>query len=322
MMRAILLFPITVVYYLINIIWNFYWNRKMPIRVNARIISIGNIAVGGTGKTTLTAYVARKYQDSGKKVAIVAKGYKRLSSGPITITGDTPIPWEKAGDEPIMLARMLPGIKIYVDSDKTSAAIRAAADGHEIIIVDDGFQHRKLHRDLDIVCLSSANAFGNRLLLPSGILREPIHALNRANAIVWFDSASNQISWDNIVPVYRAIKKTENIKTLDGACVDIKGKRVLAFCGIGNPDSFLASLKNAGCEIVDFVKFRDHHIYDRLDIEHLTSLTRGNEIHYVVTTMKDQVKVESLWPGTPILAGLQVIIALENEPEFVKLLGL
>ncbi|OGC89696.1 MAG: tetraacyldisaccharide 4'-kinase [candidate division Zixibacteria bacterium RBG_16_53_22] len=321
-MRALFLFPFTSIYYLVNIIWELYWRIRKPVKVNARVISIGNIAVGGTGKTTLTAYVARKYREAGKKVAIVARGYKRRSSGPVTISSGAAFPWEKTGDEPAMLARILPGIEIYIDSDKTSAAIRAAADGHEIILVDDGFQHRKLHRDLDIVCLSSGKPFGNRLLLPAGILREPVRALNRANAIVWFDNAHNRNSWDNIVPIYPARKITKSVKSLDGAGIELPGKRVLAFCGIGNPESFHSSLEQSGCRIIDFFPFKDHHIYDRLDIEHIISRARGNDIHFVVTTMKDLVKVQSLWPDAPPLACLEITIALENEPEFLKLLAL
>jgi tetraacyldisaccharide 4'-kinase len=321
-MRAVLLFPFTIIFYLINIIWESYWRLRKPVKVNALVISVGNIAVGGTGKTTLTAFVARKNQEAGKKVAVVARGYKRQSSGPVTIPGDTTSSWEEIGDEPAMLARMLPGIKIYVDSDKTSAAIQAAADGNEIIIIDDGFQHRKLHRDLDIACLGSSRPFGNKLLLPSGILREPIRALKRASAIVSFDGTNGPNSWDNIIPVYHAVKKTEAVTLPDGICVDIKGKRVLAFCGIGNPDSFRISLEQTGCQIVDLIRFRDHHIYDRLDIEHIISRARGNDIDCVVTTMKDLVKVEGLWAGNPPLACLHITIALENEPGFLKLLRL
>ncbi len=321
-MRTLLFYPVTAVFNLGRILWEAYWRRKEPVRADSFVISVGNIAVGGTGKTTLTAYLARKFQEAGKKVAVVAKGYKRKSSTPVTITGDAAYFWEKVGDEPAMLSRTLPGIKIYVDKNKTSGVIRAETDGHEVIIVDDGFQHRGLHRDLDIVCLSSDRPFGNGLLLPAGILREPVDALKRAGAIVWFDSAYDKNSWDNIVPVYHARKVTAAVKTLDGACVDLKGRRVLAFCGIGNPDSFHGSLEATGCQIVDFVKFRDHHRYDRLDLEHIVSRARGNDIHYTITTQKDLVKVERLWTGALPLACLEITIALENEPEFIKLLRL
>jgi len=321
-MKLFFLFPSTLIFGMVNIVWEYYWRLRKPVKVDAIVISIGNIAVGGTGKTTLTAYVARRFQESGKKVAVVAKGYKRKSSGPVTVSSDAAFPWEKIGDEPAMLARMLPGIKIYIDSDKTAAARRAANDGNEIIIIDDGFQHRKLYRDLDIVCLNSDEPFGNHLLLPSGILREPIRALRRANAIVWFGSSYKNNSWENIVPIYHAYKENIAIKSLDGNPINIENKRTLAFCGIGNPDSFRRSLKQAGCQLADFIQFRDHYHYDKADMERIAAKARELEVHFVITTMKDMVKVEKLWPGNPPLCSLEIAISLENEPEFLKLLGL
>ena len=319
-MRGILLLPAAVIFGLAQIIWELYWRIRKPQSVAAKVLSVGNILAGGTGKTTLTAYIARAFHQRGMKVAIVARGYKRESAKAITISESSDFAWQDVGDEPAMLARLLPNIKIYVDRDKTRGALKAAGEGNEIIIIDDGFQHRKLRRNLDIVCLSSDKPFGNGLLLPAGDLREPVWGLSRAGCLVWFDCSNNFNAWENI-PVFHARKKVTAVRSANGSLVDIKGKKALAFCGIGNPDSFDKSLAQSGCNSGELIRFRDHHAYDRLDIDHIINRARAVDASVVITTMKDIVKVEKLWQAKIPLCYLEISLELDNEAGFLKFIG-
>ncbi|HBZ00509.1 MAG TPA: tetraacyldisaccharide 4'-kinase [candidate division Zixibacteria bacterium] len=321
-MRALLLLPLSAIYYIIYIIWNIYWQKKKSVKINANVISIGNITVGGAGKTSIAGHLAEALLARGKKVALVARGFGRPEKAPVIVYGGEETDWRKCGDEPAILARTIKGLSIYVDSNKTEAAIKAAHDGFEYIIIDDGFQHRNLARVYDIVCLDGKNPFGNGLLLPSGRLREPKKALRRANAIILIDPGSNSIKLPTAVPVFQAHKKIIGIKSLTGEPVDLTGKKVIGFCGLGNPESFHSSLETYGCQIAEFMPFPDHHIYDEGDIFEISKRVCLSEAVGAVTTLKDLVKLEQLWPADISLHYLEIVIELDNESEFYKLLGL
>ena len=317
---AVLLLPLTGIHYLINLIWNACWDCLSKIRLPSKVISVGNIMVGGTGKTTLTIYLAEYFRSKGKSVAIVAKGYGRKNKKPNIIGSSGNFDWQDCGDEPAMMARLLPGIKIYVDNAKYRAAQRAAEDGHEIIIVDDGFQHRKLYRDLDIVCLDFRKPFGNGLLLPSGRLREPKSALKRADVAVFFGDPGVTINCDtHSKPQFLARKMAAGLKSLDGQPSDLKNGKALAFCGIGNPDSFRSSLKNLGLEVLEFILFNDHHVYSQSDIIKLQQKYRNLKADFLVTTLKDMVKLEKIWPSNIPLYYLDIRLQFDNEADFLKL---
>lgn len=290
------------------------------MKISAKVISIGNLAVGGSGKTSLVAAIARKMQSDGLKLAVVARGYGRPQRGPISFGGSDNIDWRKTGDEPAMLARMIPGLTIYVDSSKTEAARRAAGDGLEWILIDDGFQHRKLYRDIDIVCINSDRPFGNGLLLPSGILREPKRAIKRADIVVSFGEGTIDKSGFYAKPVYRATRKISSITDSKGGIVSISGKKVIAFCGLGNPDSFRGSLEESGCKIAEFIEYRDHYVYTVKDIAKITDKITNLGADGAVTTLKDFVKIDGLWPKEIPIYRLEIAIELENAEKFYKLL--
>jgi tetraacyldisaccharide 4'-kinase len=288
--------------------------------VSAKVISIGNLAVGGSGKTSLVAMIARQMQSDGLKVAVVARGYGRPEGGSISISSSDIIDWRKTGDEPAMLAKMIPGLKIYVDSSKTEAARQAAADGYEYILIDDGFQHRKLYRDIDIVCVSSEKPFGNGLLLPSGILREPKRALKRADIVVAFGDRPIDISRLYNKPVFKATRRISSTTDSKGATVAISGKKIVAFCGLGNPDSFHKSLGATECEIAEFIEYRDHFVYTKAEISKIIEKIKILGADGAMTTFKDYVKIESLWPLEIPIYRLEIVIELENSEKFYKLL--
>ena len=325
-MKSILLAPIAFIYQIINYFWDLYWRHKKPVKLTAKVISVGNITIGGSGKTSIAGFIAENRLHRGFKTALVARGYKRPNNKPVIISGDCPFSWEDCGDEPAALAKSIPGLSIYVDSNKTRAAKQASNDGFEFIIIDDGFQHRDLFRDLDIVCLNASNPYGNRLLLPAGILREPKNALTRGDAIIiiYESGESDKAQWGlpGNIPIFRAMKIMAGIKSLGGKSVEIRGKRVVGFCGLGNPESFYNSLNDIGCEIREFMKFRDHHIYKLSDINKIIRVCKNENCHAAVTTLKDAVKLEQIWTAEIPLYYLEITIKFEKEAEFFKLLDI
>ena len=279
---------------------------------------------GGTGKTTLTEYIASKLLSDGIRVAAVTRGYKRPASSSLVVCDSKSHDWKSCGDEAAVLARSVEDLKIYVDSNKTVAASKASDDGHQVVVIDDGFQHRRLARDLDIVCLDGGNPFGNGWLLPYGILRERLPALKRAGAIVVFSSEPaydiSKLNLPNGIPNFRAGKIVAGVFTGDGEPSDIRDKRIIGFCGIGNPDSFYNSLKESGSQIAGFARFKDHHIYNAKDVASLIDSIDNTGAECAVTTLKDFVKLDRLWPPDKKLYYLKINLAIDNEAGFIKLL--
>jgi len=322
-LKKALLFPLSLIYYVVNFLWDLYWKVTWPEKAFSRVISVGNITVGGSGKTSLVEYIASKIRND-VKTAVVARGYKRPGSSSLEICDSEDCDWERCGDEASALALSLEGLKVYVDSSKTYAAQRASEDGHDVIVVDDGFQHRRLVRDLDIVCIDGENPYGNGWLLPYGILREPLSSLNRADAFVV--SSSNEdvdlskLNLPENKPVFRARKIVDGVYVSDNESTDLGGKKIVAFCGIANPESFHDSLKSAGAEIAAFKIFRDHHIFKTDDIEHIIAMMETSGADSAVTTLKDFVKVKKIWPADKKLYYLKIRLAIDNEDDFIRLL--
>jgi tetraacyldisaccharide 4'-kinase len=325
-MTRILLAPLALIYSLGILIWDFYWKHRKPISLQAKVISVGNITVGGSGKTTIAGHIAKKCISKGLKTVIVARGYKRSGSGLNILTAESYKSWEDFGDEPAALIKSNDELVVYIDSDKTAAARKASDDGFDVIIVDDGFQHRKLHRDIDIVCLDGGNPFGSGRLLPLGKLREPAKSLFRADVILIIGGPPRdtfelpgELSG---IPKFNARKKAKSIRDFEGETVNIGGSRVLAFCGLGNPESFYRSLLETGCDLAGFMKFRDHHRYDGHDIRRILNNHRESNSDYIVTTLKDSVKLDTIWPADIPFYFLETVIELEREDEFFRLLGI
>lgn len=324
MIRALVLLPFTAVYYIVCTIWDAYWKRKPSVRISSKVISVGNITVGGSGKTTLAGHICRHLLERGKSTALVARGYGRPESDSGICGDGDDVSWERCGDEPAALAKLVPGLKIYVDSDKTKAAERAASDGIEYVVVDDGFQHRGLHRDSNIVCLDARRPYGNGLLLPSGRLREPRRSLKRADVIVVIDGLSrNRPPIGNLkAPVFIGKKILKGARSQNGNPANIHGSRLIAFCGLANPESFLGTLMDAEYQVVDFVKFRDHHVYTDGDVRRIEIAAERTHCDAAVTTLKDAVKLERIWTSRLPLYHLEIALELENENEFLKLIGI
>lgn len=276
--------------------------RRLPVPV----ISVGNLTVGGTGKTPLVMLIAETLRDSGRRVAILSRGYARRRGGAVQCISDGNgilASLEEAGDESFMMAHRLPGVCVWVAADRFragTAALKEAAS--EVLVLDDGFQHRMLHRDLDLVVVRGPRPLANRRLLPSGPLREPPAALGRAHLVILVlqgDSKSKERSLEEIrevacgLPVIAADYRPRGLweirdrrpLPLDSLC----DKRLALVCAIGRPDGFRATVASLGGRVEALLSFPDHHWYTLQDIERIRRIRR--EVDAVVTTEKDSWKL-------------------------------
>ncbi|MFN0141734.1 MAG: tetraacyldisaccharide 4'-kinase [Pyrinomonadaceae bacterium] len=283
--------------------------------LGARVISVGNITTGGTGKTPLVAYIAEVLAARGEKVCILTRGYGRTNRRQRVLVSDGENVLADAqlgGDEPVELARKLLGKAIVIaDAARVSAAEWALRKfGVTVFVLDDGFQHRKVKRDLDIVCIDATNPCDKGRMLPFGRLREPLRGLARADAIVitrsdlagdvtdlrtrlarWNPSATifeaeNIISGVTAIEEFHATaQRTQKTKTNAPA---------LAFCAVGNPESFFETLRLSGVEPAATKSFKDHHHYTPGDVREIEASARSHGAEILLTTAKDAVKILDL----------------------------
>lgn len=290
-------------------------------RLGRPVISVGNLAVGGTGKTPLTAHIARHLQAQGKQVAVLSRGYGGSSSGTPRIVSDgetvylTPA---EAGDEPSLLARQLPGVMVVVGADRYAAGRLAERElAPDVFILDDGFQHLRLHRDLNILLLDCRNPYGNGRTLPAGPLREPVAASARADLVVLTrcEEGSLAVAIPGDVPVLAAGHRLSGIVPLEGGesrpLSALYGERVLAFAGIADPDRFFSGLAEAGIDLSGSLSLPDHAVYNGRTIAGIRQLFRSTGATCLVTTAKDAVKLEQHRKqlGRVWVAQLELVIA-------------
>lgn len=270
------------------------------------VISIGNITTGGTGKTPLTILISRYFLDKGKKVGIVSRGYKRKSDGLVLVSDGKTInnDIEQSGDELVMISEEL--IKDHKNNFSVAAGkSRAHAAEYlinkfkpDIIILDDGFQHRKIKRDLDIVLIDSHNflseKFLNSFTLPSGILRESVNNLNRSDVIIQNNKYENIV----IIPEFRKYGKeiismrykTEYFIDNKNSILSDFNLKAAVFSGIADDSSFIEMVNASNLTITDTIRFSDHHEYTASDVNSLTNLYSKEKVF--ITTGKDFIKIK------------------------------
>ena len=320
---AILLWPLSLLYAAVISIRNLLYDYgiKKSFKVPCKVISVGNITVGGTGKTPTVITLAREL--APKKVCIISRGYGRTSRGPVIVSNYQSVlaDVEQSGDEPRMMALALPGVPVIVDRDRVNGARLAIEKFHpDIIILDDGFQHRRLHRDVDIVTLGGERPFGNGMVLPAGPLREPLRNLKRGH-VYWLNGATEvpaQLkSMDK--PVILADYVTEGLYNIRGEFIskDLDQTPVAAFTGLANPGNFVQTLHGMGADLKVFISYKDHYRYTQQDIIRLKALFTKHDIQWLITTDKDRVKlpVNDLDPGK--WGTIKITIAPRNRNEFV-----
>jgi tetraacyldisaccharide 4'-kinase len=264
------------------------------IKVPVPVISFGNLTVGGTGKTPAVIWCAKYLTDKGLTPGIASRGYS---------PEHTKV--EAPNDEAALIKEALPGVPHVWNADRIAAARVLLADHHvNAIILDDGFQHRRIHRTLDFLLLDALNPFGYGFMLPRGYLREPKSALKRATTVII--TRANLVSRDELQTIIRDIRLVdENAKIAEAihkptglyygdgtveAPESLKGKKVIAFCGIGNPSAFVTTLTHLGAKVVGVRAFEDHHAYCDYDFECISKDAAAHGAELIVTTQKDRVK--------------------------------
>ncbi len=288
--------------------------RAASHRVAVPVVSVGNLTLGGTGKTPMVQWIAGWFRRQGVRVAVISRGYGAEAGA--------------ANDEALELEQNLPDVPHLENPDRVKAARLAVEEcGCQVIVLDDAFQHRRLQRDLDIVMLDALEPFGYGHVFPRGTLREPASGLRRAQAVVLSRA-------DMIGPDQRARIRTEALshapqavwaevahapgalRSCDGReqpLASLRGQSVAAFCGIGNPAGFRHTLQRCGFQVAAFREFPDHHAYDGADVQSLIEWAGRLEVTGVVSTQKDLVKLRvdrlgrhPLWAvtvGLELLAG-------------------
>jgi tetraacyldisaccharide 4'-kinase len=286
-----------------------------------RVISVGNVQVGGAGKTPVVRAVAERLVARGKPVAILSRGYGRTATTDVRVEGP---PWpepERCGDEPLMLARSLPAVTVWVGSDRLRLAGLAARCGAGVALLDDGFQHWRLQRDADVVVVDEAVGLGNGHLLPRGPLREPPWALGRAT-LLWVRAAEAPVAvpWPEGIPRVRARHGPRDVVAPGGEVSPpdvLRGRKVVGFAGIGRPTAFRRTLEGLGAEVVGFSGFADHHCFNGEELRGLErqASTAGA---WLVTTEKDAVRCHEGAPVHVLRLGVEV---LEGEEHLTRLLS-
>ncbi len=299
-----------------NLAYDRGWKRIE--RAALPVVSLGNLTTGGTGKTPFAAFVARWFRERGVRVCFISRGYKAHAGG--------------TSDEALVLEQLCPDVPHLQNPDRVAAVRRAAADlDSQVVVLDDGFQHRRLTRDLDIMLIDATNPWGFGHLLPRGLLREPVSALSRATLVVI--TRVDQVSRESVEAIRRKIafihpqcgiaEATFPLVRLIGsagqtrAIESLPGATVAALCGIGNPSAFRANLERIGWTVAELQVFADHHNYTSADIEDLERWSRTLAVEAVVCTQKDLVKIKRdrlgdhpLWAveiGVQVTAGAELL---------------
>lgn len=307
-------------------LWNFLYSKGWlkVHHVDAAVICVGNITTGGTGKTPLVVWVYKhiisnsRSQISDFPCAILTRGYKAAD--------DSGLKTQDYGDEVAILAESCPGAKVIVNPDRVAGAAEAISKfGVKVLLMDDGFQHRRLARDLDIVAVDATQPFGYEKMLPAGLLREPVTSLKRADAVVM--TRCDQITEAELselerklraihpgMVIARSIHAPLCARSADQGEVSIEGlggKRVFAFCGIGNPDAFLGTIRGLGCDLVGSKFYDDHYRYTDECLAGIYNQAEHLGADLILTTQKDWTKISRLAPAKKNISLAYLAIEIE-----------
>jgi len=329
----LLLLPFSLLFGLASEIRNllFDWGILPVYRSRLPVISVGNIQAGGTGKTPFTIWLARKLSDVGR-VAVVSRGYGRKSKGLKVVyeKGKVLCDAITGGDEPLLIAhKARPEMVVVAEKRKEALHHLEVTESADLVILDDGFQHRWVARQIDIVLFKRTSSLWQKLPLPSGFLREFPWRLKRAHFLLLSGKSgqTQRLSWG---PVERQFEMHFNFGRLLDEYLQPLGNadmlseiRCVAFAGIARPQGFFAMLKEHGADVLARFAFRDHHIYTEDEITHLIARARHLQAEWLLCTEKDLVKIQELLPvleaefkaaGVRLAAvDLQVEIDRENE---------
>lgn len=282
------------------------WQR--PQKITAPVICIGNVTVGGAGKTPTAIAVANHFIAKQKKVVFVSRGYGGKLTGPLRVNPEQHTA-QDVGDEPLLLAQIAP---VWIGVNRYKTALLAHLDGADIIIMDDGFQNNSLYKDMSLLVIDGAYGLGNRLLLPAGPLRETFSsAQKKADAVVIIGESNAPLSSSITKPVIQAsLTPATNAIPAD--------KPVIAFAGIGRPEKFFQSLREASFSMLEQIPFPDHHLYTEEDLKQLTSKAKDKHA-ILVTTEKDMVRIPQTFADQ--IFTFPIEISWQDEKKLAKLLA-
>jgi tetraacyldisaccharide 4'-kinase len=311
----------------------FYENNLLETRsLNTPVISVGNLTVGGAGKTPCVAFLARFLRNEGYEVAVLSRGYKRESRGRVEVSNGSEILCgpNEAGDEPFLLANLCPGARVVVDRDRYAAGKWLEERGRiSAFILDDGFQHLRLARDLNLLLIDASEPLEQAKMIPFGRLREPITAMRRAGAVIVTrsDQPFDRHALENAIgrfaradtPVFYAHHKMTELIRLDGdgavGPAHFARKRVAAVSGVARPDRFVVDLERLGMEIALRRDFDDHHRYTAEELSEIVERARESRAEAVITTEKDAANFPAGFagPSAPPIFAARIEFACENE---------
>ncbi len=304
---------------------NAWYDRRPPSPADLPVISIGNITTGGTGKTPTVIEFVRRLDSLGRRPVVLTRGYGARVG--------------QVADEVAELHESLGADRVVVDADRVRGAARIAAEKlGDCIVLDDGFQHRRLHRDLDVVLIDALDPFGGGRLLPAGRLREPLSSLRRASCLIV--SRANQAGLGRLAQIQMTVAdyvpgmpmifssvESAGLRSMDLnmlPIVELRRRPVLPVCGLGNPRTFIDLLRPHAGQLCPPLTFPDHHAYTAADVERICAAARAVPRSVVVTTRKDWVKLAPLWPASqpdedvPELLRLDIRVRLN---EFENVIG-
>ncbi len=293
----------------------FDWGVLKCESVGVPVISVGNLSVGGTGKTPLVEYIVQLLIEKKKHVAVVSRGYKRKSSGVVVVSDGKRLLANAAegGDEPVQIARKFPDAIVVVGERRVDAAKKAVALGADVILLDDGFQHRYLKRDLDIVVVDATNDITKDAVLPAGRMREPLGGLRRASLVAFSNvdetvlstpgGGRAQFTLDSklrpfyLGPFVKYCYRVQDVRRANDGVVAslgvVKRMQLLAFSGIGKNEAFMHELKKNGFAPISDMRFSDHHDFSEGDVATIASFAKAMNADACITTEKNIVRLRA-----------------------------
>ncbi len=301
-----------------------------PVRLPRPVVCVGNLTTGGTGKTPMILHLARFYQDRGYRPAVISRGYGSRGANRVNVVSDGKavlLDPDRAGDEPYLMARFLGNVPVVTGAKRVEAGYEALKRFRpDILLLDDGFQHRKIGRDLDILLMDEKSPFGNGHLLPRGILREPPESLSRADAIILTgagETGGAPVATDPRIPgekpLFRAHRKGESFirgrENIRRPLADFRGKPLVAFSGIAAPRSFHRMLTQISGSAPACIMFPDHHRYTRQDVDRLRRVAGRVPGAVLVTTEKDGVRLEKFPDFHEECHRLRIVMTLDDGNE-------
>jgi tetraacyldisaccharide 4'-kinase len=313
-------------------------SKKLPCKV----ISVGNITLGGTGKSPMTIFLAKRIQQMGYRVVVCSRGYGGRASkrGGIVSDGHSRLMSpEDAGDEPVMMAANLKGVPVVVGKDRFRAGEMALKRFKpDVLVLDDAYQHLRLIRDINLLLMDSSRPLGNGYLFPRGVLREPASSISRGDAIILtrfnkvYSDDSDKIPFKPLarhgnLPLFKTSHIPKTYRVIDGKQIAVNpeilsGQRVLAFSGIAGNDDFKQTIEALGCQLAIFLEFPDHYWYSDHDIRKISSMRTEKGAAFIMTTQKDFARIHHRFDNFRfwLTVGVDISFLEDDEPftDFLK----